>query len=178
MNANSHTKGLHWETHTCDFVVRCSLMASRHQLIKQWIGSVTTVCNPFLFFSHSTCLISCRTLSYPPSTLHFLNCPPNSTQTAGRYEPCHFLCQCWINTTCLPKITLPLSLTPSIPSPGCSHVSCKLRSWRVKLSRLWAILMSVSCFGELHKEYGNHRIWGNGCFVRMRIHGNWQCQTD
>lgn len=65
-------------------------------------------------------------LSLFPSTLHGLDVL-NSTQSAVRCE--RFLCQHWIITTCLPKITLPLSPLSS-SSPPYTHVSCKLKSWR------------------------------------------------
>lgn len=150
----SEFKWIHAFTHTdiCThtetplfFVVRGAQMGSRWQMLKQWIGRSCLHSCPLLF--SLTCLISCRTLSHSPfSTPHFLDCSLNSIQSAVRCELYHFLCQRWIITTYLPKITPCLCFPHSSIVFITAVLPCASQnpSWRVKLSRLQTILMSVS----------------------------------
>lgn len=68
----------------------------------------------------------------------------------------------------------PFSALLLIPITTALPHTLQTTSWRVKLSRLWAILTSVFLFVRLYVEFGNHRVWGNGGFASIGIPGNWQ----
>lgn len=103
------------------------------------------------------------------STTHFSDCSPNSNQSALRCESHRFLCQRCLITACLPKITALPTFSLLAPIPTLFPHAMQTLSPTATAG----FLLSVSCS---LKQYGNHRAWGNGCVVRIRIIGNLQCQ--
>lgn len=133
------------------FVVSRAHRASQRQMLNQWIGRVRPQpdrsCLRYVLSSPQwTCLISCWTLSCSPAPPpHFLDCSPDSTQTAVRCAPFPVPAMNYFSLPSKDNSLPSFSPFADFPSPLSSYVPHKTPSRRVKLSRLQSILTSVSC---------------------------------
>ena len=129
----------------CLFVVRTALHGQ--QMCKQRIGSDSHHHNDELSTLHPPLLSAPG--RYPPllfPAAHVLDRSPNSSQSAERCASQRFLPWRWLITTCLPKITPCLFLSPPlVPATAKLPRASLAPRWRVEPSQLWKILTSGSC---------------------------------